>query len=105
MSAYGVIGNPAGMRAFAARCRAEADTLTHASSVAQHALGSMHFEAPAADRLRNQIAGEVQNQRAAAQSLYSLADLLLTGATSVEREVASRRAAAELAKQQQSAHR
>jgi hypothetical protein len=95
MGAFGVHGDPAGMRQLAAQCRARADSLMQAVGQAERSVRSMHFDAPAATRLRQQLAEETAASRADAHALMGLADRLVQGAAGVEREVASRRAAQE----------
>jgi len=93
MSAYGVSGDPVGMRHLAAQSREKADTLRATLEMAQRSIDQMHFDAPAARRLREQVAADAERTRTDAQALAAFADHLVQGANRVEHEVAARRAA------------
>lgn len=94
MGAYGVIGDPAGMRQLAAQCRAHAAQLSELAARAEQTVNGMRFEAPAANRIRERVRHQSAGRRADAQALSALADRLAQGASRVEREVADRRRAA-----------
>ena len=78
------VGDPAGMRALAARLRRLAESIdTHAqdaSSDARHVL----FEGPAGERFKGDVADNSGDARRAADALISVSQTLLRAATEVE---------------------
>jgi uncharacterized protein YukE len=100
MGAYGIAGDPAGMRALAGYLTGIADTLGGRSSSLSGPVACMTFEGPAATAFRGRMADWQQAAVGEAGKLQDLAGRLRTAADTVEREqhAAERRAFEELAR-------
>jgi superfamily II RNA helicase len=86
MGAYGVAGDPAGMRRLAAVLRREADLAGLAGGQIAKAVQAMVFEGPAADRFKGQIGWAQMERQGLVTRLHDLADRLLRAAAEVEAE-------------------
>jgi hypothetical protein len=79
-----VVGDPAAMRAAAARLQLRAEQLGAAGARLEAQVGSMVYEGPAADRLRASTVDRRQRLQVAAGRLQDLAATLMRSAADVE---------------------
>lgn len=90
-------GDPAGMRAKAARLRAQADEILTWADRIDRSVEGMEFEGPAAKRIRHQMSNWRLSVIQAGTQLQDLAQMLLRSAGDVEiRQAAEARRLAEL---------
>jgi len=79
-----VPGDPAGMRALAGALKGDARDLEGVASGLSSAVGSMTFDAPAAERFRTEAQGATKSLGDSANRLTELAQYLETKAHEVE---------------------
>jgi hypothetical protein len=84
MGAYGIPGDPAGMRALAAYLRGQADFLASAASAVVGSVRGMEFEGPAASAFRQRIGSLRSAIDADVSQLNDVAGRLLRAAADVE---------------------
>jgi uncharacterized protein YukE len=96
MGAYGIAGDPAGMRALASYLSAIADTLGSQASSLSGPVAGMTFEGPAATDFRARMQTWQKYAAAEVQELHDLAARLRAAAGAVEdQQAAERRKTAE----------
>jgi uncharacterized protein YukE len=78
------VGDPAGMRALAARLRADAASLDGLSARARGAVASLSFEGPKAERFRDHVVSTHARARALSQQMNDAAAQLYAAAARVE---------------------
>ena len=83
------VGNPAGMRALAARLHVAAGALDARTDRAIGAVRSLSFEGPKAERFRDHVASNQARARSLANEMNELASTLLATAVRVEQEIAA----------------
>ena len=107
MGIEGVVGDPAGMRMYAAQLRQSAEVLATTASAMQRSMVGLRFEGPAANAFHGRMAPWELSMAGAAGALHEAADVMLRGASRVEAaqaEAVRRRHADELRKAEE-AHR
>lgn len=84
MGAYGVVGDPAGMRRLAAVLRREAGLAAYAGGRVSRAVEGMVYEGPAAQRFRADVGWAQFERQGLVARMNDLADRLLRAAAEVE---------------------
>lgn len=88
MGIEGVVGDPAGMRAYGAQLRQSADVLATTVSAIQRSAAGLRYEGPAANAFRSRMSGWQLVMTGAITALNDAADLMLQGAGRVEAQQA-----------------
>ena len=78
------IGDPGGMRAMAARLRAEADRVESRAGSVVARVGDLQFRGPKAERFRDAISGSSGHAARISSVLVSASETLLRAAVDVE---------------------
>jgi len=88
-----VVGDPAGMRALAAKLRGQARQVNHVEASVRGAVECMTFEGPAARTFRSGASAWRGQARGTAGEIEDIASILDRTAGKVERQQADRKAA------------
>lgn len=81
------VGDPAGMRALAARLQGAAAELDGRTDRAVEAVRSLSFEGPKAARFRDHVATNQAKVRSLSNEMNELASILLAGAARVDQAI------------------